>query len=374
MKDSKAKGLLLFFVACYAVAFVASIITRPEIPSWYEHIAKPSWRPPNWLFGPVWTLLYGMIAVAGWRVWKSPESSGRTWALRLFWLQLTMNFLWSPVFFRFHRIGLGVLVIGTLWLIILLFALVAWRVARPASILFVPYLLWVSFASLLNYTIWTMNPQTANRELPTAVAWRLTSQLEHDGFPSPAEWNHAPAYRFENDWQGKNPDPQRATEVRLIWTPDALFIRFVANYRTISVFPDSRADGWRDEMWDRDVAEVFLQPDASDPWIYKEFEVSPTGQWIDLALSHGEKSDLKSNLKRRVVLNDKAKKWTAELMIPMTSLTPHFDPSKPWRANFYRIEGESEPRFYAAWSPTYTPQPSFHQPDFFGHLRFAEKK
>jgi len=100
--------------------------------------------------------------------------------------------------------------------------------------------------------------------------------------------------------------------------------------------------------------------------------VSPNNMWIDLAVSHGKIEELHSGLRRRVSLDENAKAWTAELAIPMKALTAQFDPKKSWRANFYRIEGENEPRFYAAWSPTLTPKPSFHVPARFGTLVFRD--
>jgi alpha-galactosidase len=235
-------------------------------------------------------------------------------------------------------------------------------------------LLWMSFTGGLHYTGGHMNRQSAEegKNLPTAIAERFTGKLDADGFPEKTAWEKAPAFRYDHDWQGQNPDAQRATEVRLLWTPETLFIQFHCNYRTITVFPDARADGYRHGMWDRDVAETFLQPDATDPLVYREFEVSPNNFWIDLAVSHGKIEELHSGLRRRVVLDEKAKTWTAELVIPMKSLTTGFDPKKPWRANFYRIEGEVEPRFYAAWSPTYSPRPNFHVPAAFGTLVFRE--
>jgi alpha-galactosidase len=190
--------------------------------------------------------------------------------------------------------------------------------------------------------------------------------------PSAASWQKAPAYSFDHDWKGENPDPARATEVRVLWTPDTLFLRFHCNYKAIFVFPDARPDGWRYELWDRDVAETFLQPDSTDPFVYREFEVSPNGYWIDLAVSHGKIEELKSGLRRRVVMDEKNKTWTAELAIPMKAFTNQFDPKHPWRANFYRIEGDTEPRFYAAWSPTFSPKPNFHVPAAFGTLEFHD--
>jgi alpha-galactosidase len=204
-----------------------------------------------------------------------------------------------------------------------------------------------------------------------AAAVRMAEPADAEGFPTPAAWELAAPLRFNADWQGKNPDPQRETEVRLLWTAETLFLRFRAKYRTITVFPDAAPNGWRDQLWDRDVAEVFLQPDRSNLRRYKEFEVSPNGCWIDLDIAPGEKHDLKSGMRRRVVLDEKTKMWIAELAIPMKALARKFDPPTNWRVNFYRVEGSSEPRFYSAWRPTRTPVPNFHVPEAFGELVFA---
>lgn len=226
----------------------------------------------------------------------------------------------------------------------------------------------------LNYTIFTMNHGAIENPPAQFIAFadRLREPVDSDGFPSQAAWDNASSLHFDNDWQGRNSDPQRATEARLLWTADILFLRFQCRYRSITVFSDARADGWRDKLWDRDVAETFLQPDASDPRIYKELEVSPNGYWIDLAVSHGQIEELHSGLRHRVVMDEKSRAWTAELAVPMKRLTTHFDPTQPWRANFFRIEGQAEPRFYAAWSPTNTPKPNFHVPAAFGQLMFRE--
>jgi alpha-galactosidase len=227
---------------------------------------------------------------------------------------------------------------------------------------------------VVDYTIWTMNRGTVSKfdALPTAYALRLKESVGAEGFPVTAWWERAPAIRFERDWRGKEADSQRATEVRLLWNEQTLFLRFLARYRELHVFPDARADGWRDELWERDVAEAFLQPDASDERVYKELEVSPNGFWIDLNIAHGTKEEMRSGLRRRVLQDVAAQTWTAELAVPMRSLTAAFDPKRGWRANFFRVEGKVEPRFYAAWSPTLTPEPNFHVPEAFGHLVFRE--
>ena len=205
----------------------------------------------------------------------------------------------------------------------------------------------------------------------TAVAIRMPELPDADGFPKQSSWDLAVPVRFNADWQGKNADPERETEVRLLWTPETLFLRFRAKYRVITVFSDAQPDGRRDKLWDRDVAEVFLQPDPSQLRRYKEFEVSPNGFWIDLNIAPGEKHDLKCDLRRRVVLNETAKEWLAELALPMNCLVEHFDPAATWKVNFFRAEGDAEPRFYSAWQPTRTPSPNFHVPQAFGALTFA---
>jgi alpha-galactosidase len=205
----------------------------------------------------------------------------------------------------------------------------------------------------------------------TAVAVRMPDLPDADGFPTTDSWKLAAPLRFNSDWQGRNADPERETEVRLLWTPELLYLRFHAKFRVITVFPHAEASGRRDQLWDRDVAEVFVQSDPTDRRRYKEFEVSPNGFWIDLDIAPGEKHDLKSGLRRRVILNQAAKTWVAELRLPMNGLVDRFDPAATWRVNFYRIEGAVEPRFYSAWRPTSTPAPNFHVPEAFGELVFA---
>lgn len=207
----------------------------------------------------------------------------------------------------------------------------------------------------------------------TVLAMQFVRRTGGEGLPLGDAWENTPAIQFQHDWQGKNADPELQTEVRVLWAPETLYFRFVAHYRTITVFDDAEPSGWRDQLWDRDVAEVFLQPAGSDPRRYKEFEVSPNGLWIDLDIAPGEKHDLKSGLKRRVRVDQKSKSWTAELALPMKCLTKEFNPDLAWRANFFRVEGASEPRFYSAWRPTRTPAPNFHVPTAFGKLGFSRK-
>lgn len=204
------------------------------------------------------------------------------------------------------------------------------------------------------------------------VANYIDHEIEVNVAHSAAEWQRAVPVVFSSDWQGENSDPARQTEVRVLWSQQTLYLRFECRYRELYVFENSEPNGRRDHLWDRDVAEAFLQPDPSRPQLYREFEVSPNGMWIDLDISPEGPADLKSGLQRSVTVNHDLHTWTAELSIPMKALTGEFDPSKIWRANFYRVEGSNEPRAYMAWLPTRTPKPNFHVPRAFGILRFAD--
>jgi alpha-galactosidase len=200
------------------------------------------------------------------------------------------------------------------------------------------------------------------------VAGQVSSAIRLDAANSALEWQSAQPVRFDSDWQGENSDSALETEVRVLWSSTALYLRFVCRYRGLFVFEDSEPNGRRDHLWDRDVAEVFLQPEPSLKRSYKEFEVAPNGMWIDLDISPSGLADLNSGLTRSVQVDSRRKIWTAELAIPMRCLTASFDPRMAWRANFYRVEGKTEPRQYMAWQPTNTPQPNFHVPERFGRL------
>lgn len=230
-------------------------------------------------------------------------------------------------------------------------------------------------AAVLSSSLYMMSQSQAPSQCATAsseiVASYTAREIEPDAAHPAAEWQQAVPVTFCADWQGKNPDPGRETQVRALWSPETLYLRFECHYRELYVFSDADPNGRRDHLWDRDVAEAFLQPDPSRERYYKEFEVSPNGMWIDLDIFPSGLADLKSGLRRSVVLDEKSHTWTAELALPMKALTSRFDPNSIWRANFYRVEGTKEPRAYMAWQPTGTPEPNFHVPAAFGRLRFA---
>jgi tryptophan-rich sensory protein len=145
-------SLLLFLVLVLGAGLALGGLTMPA--AGYAGLTKPSLNPPAWLFGPVWTMLYVLVAVAGWRVWRRDR---RGLPMKLWWAQLALNFLWTPVFFGAHQISLAFLVILLLLAAILGFIATAWGQDRVAAWLFVPYAAWVAFASVLNGSIWALN-------------------------------------------------------------------------------------------------------------------------------------------------------------------------------------------------------------------------
>ena len=138
-------SLLLFLILVIGGGLAVGLVAMPG--EWYAGLQKPPFNPPNWIFGPVWTLLYILIAIAGWRIWVHARDS---LAMKLWWGQLALNFIWSPVFFAMHQVGAALVIVLAMLACILGFIVVAWRRERTAALLFVPYAAWVSFASLLN--------------------------------------------------------------------------------------------------------------------------------------------------------------------------------------------------------------------------------
>ena len=149
--------LVFWFGLCFTVAGVSGRWTAAEIPGWYRTLVRPSIAPPNWVFGPVWTLLYALMAIAAWQVWLSPSSPVRTWGMVLFLVQLGLNFGWSWIFFRQHAIGAALAEVVLLWAAIGATTLAFSRVSPVAAWLMAPYWAWVTFASVLNGAFWRLN-------------------------------------------------------------------------------------------------------------------------------------------------------------------------------------------------------------------------
>lgn len=153
-KTRAALGLIVFLVMCFAVASIGAAFPPDD---WYAQLAKPAFNPPAWIFAPVWTLLYVLMAVAAWRVWCDGSWHEHRIALSLFVLQLGLNGLWSPLFFGLKRMDLALLNLVFLWLVLLVTILRFRRTSGLAAALLLPYLAWVSFAGVLNYSLLTLN-------------------------------------------------------------------------------------------------------------------------------------------------------------------------------------------------------------------------
>jgi benzodiazapine receptor len=147
-------GLAFWLVLTFSVAAWAARFTPGD---WYQALAKPAWTPPGWIFGPVWTFLYASMAVAAWLIWRLPVVRLFSPALILYVIQLMLNGLWSWLFFGNQLIGYALVDIIALWLAIVATMIVFWKTSGLAGALFVPYALWVTFATALNWRIWTMN-------------------------------------------------------------------------------------------------------------------------------------------------------------------------------------------------------------------------
>lgn len=149
------QGLMLAgFIVITFCATVPGALFVGMPGAWYEMLRKPAWNPPSWVFGPAWTLLYTLMAVAAWLVWKRERFSR---PLGLYFVQLLLNAAWTPVFFGAHEMGWALVVIVALWIMILLTWAGFRRVSTTAAWLLVPYLAWVTFAALLNFSLWEMN-------------------------------------------------------------------------------------------------------------------------------------------------------------------------------------------------------------------------
>jgi translocator protein len=147
------------FLIVIIFAAIGSLATFSQIPTWYAGLIRPDWAPPNWVFPVVWTTLYILMALAFFLVWrKDLENKQVKVAAAVFIVQLALNLIWSVVFFGLHSLGGGVALVILLWISILANIIVFYRVSKWAGILLIPYIIWVSIASYLNYTVWLLNP------------------------------------------------------------------------------------------------------------------------------------------------------------------------------------------------------------------------
>lgn len=157
-KTKQTLGLIAWLVLSFAASFVGAIASI-QAKSFYGLLSQPAWAPPPWLFGPVWTLLFAMMAVAAWLVWRHGGIQANRSALGLFLIQLAFNALWSWLFFAWQLGAWAFADIILLWVLITATLVSFWRVSKLAGALLIPYLLWVSFAGALNFELWQLNPQ-----------------------------------------------------------------------------------------------------------------------------------------------------------------------------------------------------------------------
>ena len=148
---------IVSLLSCFGAGAIGGVLTQSSLNTWYAQLVKPELSPPNWLFAPVWNVLYFLMAIALYRLLISERRQGRRLALTLFFLQLLLNITWSAVFFGLHSPGGGLVVIA--FLVLAIGATMFWgrRVSKVAALLLVPYLGWVCFAAYLNYQFWRLN-------------------------------------------------------------------------------------------------------------------------------------------------------------------------------------------------------------------------
>ncbi|KAB2866218.1 MAG: tryptophan-rich sensory protein [Anaerolineae bacterium] len=153
-----ASGFVFWVGLCFFAAFIGGLATDTGTDSWYDHLDKPSWNPPNWVFGPVWTFLYAAMGIAAWLVWYKAGSFDKAQLpLSLFIIQLVLNTFWSLIFFGAESPGWAFVEITFLWTAIVATAISFWQYSRTSSALMIPYIAWVTFAAALNFAVWQLN-------------------------------------------------------------------------------------------------------------------------------------------------------------------------------------------------------------------------
>ena len=153
----QAIGLFGWLLLVFATAAIGGLASA-QAGAFYTELVRPDWAPPGWLFGPVWSVLYALMGVSAWLVWRARGFTGARGALLLFLAQLGVNALWTWLFFVWHQGGLAFAEILLLWAMIVATIILFWRISKVAGVLLLPYLAWVTFASALTYAIWQRNP------------------------------------------------------------------------------------------------------------------------------------------------------------------------------------------------------------------------
>ena len=150
-------SLFAFIILCLAVSAGGGAITATSVDTWYQALEKPPFNPPNWVFAPVWTALYILMGIAAWRVWRLRSFEATLKAFAVFGVQLCLNLAWSFLFFGLQRTDLALVEIVILFCAIITNTIMFWRIERLAGLLFVPYVAWVTYATMLNASLWLLN-------------------------------------------------------------------------------------------------------------------------------------------------------------------------------------------------------------------------
>ncbi|MFA6446768.1 MAG: TspO/MBR family protein [Patescibacteria group bacterium] len=177
-KPNHILALVIWLIIPQLFALIGAYFTTPAISGWYATLIKSPLNPPSWVFAPVWTVLFLLMGIAAFLVWKKGDHRKVILALTIFGLQLVLNTLWSIIFFGMHSPGAALVEIVILWIAILATVITFYRVSKPASYLLLPYLLWVSFAAVLNFSIWNLNKTT---QPSGPVACTMEAKLCPDG-------------------------------------------------------------------------------------------------------------------------------------------------------------------------------------------------
>jgi tryptophan-rich sensory protein len=157
MNKSLLFKLLVSIILPLALGAIAGMFTSQSVPEWYATLNRPSFNPPNWIFGPVWTTLYILMGISLFLIWKQDLSKERNLAILIFLLQLLLNFAWSFIFFYFNRIGFALIEIVFLWISIVIMLVLFYKIKPMAAYINIPYLIWVTFATILNASYYLLN-------------------------------------------------------------------------------------------------------------------------------------------------------------------------------------------------------------------------
>jgi translocator protein len=150
-------SLIIWIVLLIAIGGVIGSLTKPEISTWYSTLNRSTLTPPNYVFPIAWTILYGIIGICGWLIWREPSFRKLSVIKTLYMTQLILNWSWTPLFFGFHLTGLSLVVLGTMDILVFALICLAYRKMKVVSLLMIPYLSWILFASYLNFYIWQYN-------------------------------------------------------------------------------------------------------------------------------------------------------------------------------------------------------------------------